>query len=331
MHASLEHEEPARDAALRSSLTAAPRSVQRELQVKGDDEDVEKLTRLLGPPAGLLLGHKSGFSHSRVKIRGTEKASSDALGAALKEIVEDRGKHAQVRLSNASRYALGYFRDWQELGIDNLCAIESRVPGAGVATAIHEIWENYQSWVQGIGDKQGRYGPAHASAVGVESAVLGQLLSAPVERVAAAAGMVSDPFVIDYQTHYLSLQPRSGGGFDAKTVGRRTVARIEVDFEQGSDELSGDARLALETATNTHLREQTATACVTGWRASDEEATMSRRRADRARSYIVRDLLDSDEDQQRGVGADVGSRQAWSHDGGVRETPGVTVHVEAPA
>jgi hypothetical protein len=120
------------------------------------------------------------------------------------------------------------------------------------------------------------------------------------------------------------------GGFQAERRGRTLIATIELgDFAAGSVVLSTQTRGDIAAATNSHLKQRYATARVTGWRTGAESTAISRERADAVCTHIVDAVLD--DDRGKGAGANIGSVQAWSHDGGVRDTPGVTILIEAPA
>lgn len=327
----------------------ASRRLQRELRVhRGDEEDRQKLIDLLGPPAGLRLRHEFGTIQIETEAPSPRSA---ALADLLKQVVNNRKRHAEIDLFKGTT-GTGRFGQKQGLWIDAIASLEAQAPGAGVALASHEIWENYQSWVQpdtphsgvlGADDvdeleelaepaKQGKYGPAHSSAVERENAILSEI-RVPSRRVAAAAGMRHEGWIVDYMTHYLVAAPRGrdfSTGINAQWLGREHVATVQLNFAEFSADADGPRKLAKEAA-DAYLRNKLTTARVTGWRAADESATLSKQRANEVCKYLIGDdVLDQDEDPHRGVGANVGSRQVWSDDGGVRETPGVTITIEQP-
>ena len=127
---------------------AVSAAVQRSLEVTGSATDVASMLRMLRKPSRLDLDHDRK-SH-RVSITGKKPdPPSPELAAKLTEVVDEPARTAKINLGRKQQgVGFGAFphqedKPIQELRIDHFEALEKGVPGAGTATLIHEITENF--------------------------------------------------------------------------------------------------------------------------------------------------------------------------------------------
>jgi hypothetical protein len=122
--------------------------IQRSLLVTGSPGDVSSMLRLLMKPSGLVLGWDAK-THA-VTITGRNgKPASPELARKLMEVIQDKSRVARINLGRKQAgVGFGEFptdesNPVQELRIDHFEALNKGIPGAGTATLIHEITENF--------------------------------------------------------------------------------------------------------------------------------------------------------------------------------------------
>ncbi len=165
------------------------------------------------------------------------------------------------------------------------------------------VWENYAA--RNNDGTLGQYGPAHAAALEVESAVAGELTGRAGNRVAAVtvgAG-AGKGFVLDYEDYFLVLEakPRDQWGTG------RFAAEFSDRYEAGSAEIAGvtaGQRVAAElvaTVATDLTQNPRATARLTGRRLANEGPEVARQRAQAVRSAIIVALGEDEYAEDEGI------------------------------
>ncbi|HEV8221792.1 MAG TPA: hypothetical protein VGQ05_16090 [Streptosporangiaceae bacterium] len=307
------------------------------LKINGDDQAaVQNLLTML--KAAASIGELQGGDPVRA-----DRRSSAALHRCLLTIINDDDKHSQVNV-RSGRIHFGTFGEWQNLNAVNAIRINVGAPGMGVAIAFHEIWENYAT--RSEHNEQGRYGPAHASALAVERDIATELTGQAGGRVAAVAlgAGGADGYVLDYEQYFLVLAPKqaqdqSAGQFNAALRDRRAVDDFTIDGLTAGERVAGDRVSEVAGALQANPR---ATAKIAGHRTGAEPAGLAAQRALAVRSAIIH-ALDPDEAyapqggsiilrrDASSPGTTLGALRAWvGEEQVVGDEPGATIEVEEP-
>jgi hypothetical protein len=306
------------------------------LRIKGKPEVQQGLAKLLEDAAALgqlRLGDPVTVDHP----------SSATLHRCLTTIIDDPVRDSLVSLVESDKFDFGNFNEWQLLNAVNAIHINAGAPGMGVAIAIHEIWENYAS--RDESGKRGRYGPAHARALGVERDVASELTGRKGGRVAAITlgKDAVNGWVLDYEDYFLVLIRRpeidwptghlAAAFHDRQFVEDYTIGSITAGQRVPEDRL-GDV---LQT-----LRDNPrASARVDGQRTGGESLEQAALRATAVRSAIVIGLDPDQEYADNGSvelerdanspGTTLGALPAWVGPEQVTGAdPGATVVIERP-
>ncbi len=176
----------------------------------GTRADFRELLRISGTYAALQLELKDGKLAVADGSEPGQSPPSGTLQSRILQMIND--KRASARLEIVTSLTFGSFGQPQRFNAAFALDVADRVPQAGVAIMIHEMWENYTA--QGLPDPwKKRFGPAHQAAVVAEAAVMSELTGLTLDRVASvqdrSAGQAV--FVLDYHLQYVVISPAGGG------------------------------------------------------------------------------------------------------------------------
>jgi hypothetical protein len=165
------------NAAVSAALGGA--AVQRKLQLTGPAADVATVLKMLQQASGLGLRRDAKSIVTMTGVIG--KARSKALATHLMLIVGDSAQTAKVALTRSGDdIFIGKFPEQEKdrtqlVRIDHLLAAEQGVKGAGLASLIHEMMENYEAQAVPTADWDDAFSGPHKTALQAEDATLAEL------------------------------------------------------------------------------------------------------------------------------------------------------------
>ena len=275
--------------------------------------DFKELLRISSTYAALQLELKDGKLAVADGSEPGQSPPSGTLQARMLQMIND--KLASARLEIVTSLTFGSFGQSQRFNAAFALDVTDKVPQAGIAIMIHEMWENYTA--QGLpGLWKKRFGPAHQAAVVTESAVMSELTGLTLDRVASvqdrSAGQAV--FVLDYHLQYVVISPTGGGSgatrhsYSAVRRDRKPVCSLTLANTAMTDPAN---QTAITEAVAILKKNPQATAAITGGLASQIRNEIAVR--------LKEDFyLDSDHPEQglekedeKGKGADIGDLRSF--------------------
>lgn len=236
---------------------------------------------------------------------GAEPRSA-TLRASMIHMVDDEAATVTVQIVTNSTF--GLYGQPQRLNAAFALDVANGVQAAGIAIAIHEMWENYTAQ-RGSGDWKKRFGAAHSAALGVESQVMSELTGlAGLDRVASikakAKGSPAD--ILDYLQRYVVITPVQNR-YSAALRDRRPLESLNL-----ADGTLTDQAEAIGAAVKTLGANPQATAGITGRLANQvrNEITVKLKED----FYLDEDHpeLGLEKEDDKGAGADLGDLRSFA-------------------
>jgi hypothetical protein len=310
-------------------------AVRRKLLMEGDPADVNTLLTLLGDAAGLVLsvagkqvsqapkpppapgpapapgpgvtaGAASGASAGKAAAPApAPPPTSAALAAFLKGVIADQKQDAEVVAGQGQKgVTVGAFpmphdlskEKKQHIDVDDVVALNRRVPRWGTAGAAHEIDENYRGHALHA-QKPGAdvYLPSHFAAIETESDVSQELKVGAGRRIADS--MVEDTptetrRAFDWSDEYRLMRIESAAG-NWKVTNAWKSARVKVNtytvtgFGNNDAMAPGSAWEVAAKAAADMKAAELSTAQVEGHVEAGEKEEIGLRRAEGIRDIVV--------------------------------------------
>jgi outer membrane protein OmpA-like peptidoglycan-associated protein len=208
--------------------------LQRRLLVTGDKKDSKDFIGLLEPASGLTLKHDPKTNEISITA-SVLKPQSAVLASRLATIISDPKQDAEVHLGRKqSGVQFGAFpasadNIVQEIRIDQILALEKGVPGAGAATLLHELVENYEAHALKDFNWGVAFESAHKEAEAAEDLVAIELIGPGEGRnvfpIEVKSGKSKTLMHIDDRAQYFIVWEEGDKG---KVVNARKVARVNI-------------------------------------------------------------------------------------------------------
>lgn len=301
---------------------------------EGGRAEFNELLQIVSQCAALRLE----LEDEKIVIAGEGEPGRHPLSGTLRSTMLEMIKDEQIAASLEITTSLifGSFGQTQRFNAAFALDVAGGVQAAGVAIMIHEMWENYMA--QRLpGPLKKRFGPAHAAAVGVESAVMSELTGLPLDRVASlqdrsAGGVVT---VLDYRLQYVVISPAgSGSGAirgrysaarrDRQSLRSLTLAGAAIT-DQANQGIIGDAVAILQEYPR-------ATAGITGRFASRIRNEIAARLKEDFYLDASEPELGLEKEDDKGKGADLGDLRSFADSTAVTgDAPYGQVSITTPA
>lgn len=285
--------------------------IQPRLIATGSTADIQRFIALAEPAMGERLQHDAA-THA-ISVIGPFPSSriSPAFAAALHRIIDDSHHDAEILFGvDQPGVAVGMFPDppdltgadtRQRVDIDDIEAIETALPGHGLAFLAHELSENYQAHLVPAASGQTRFLDAHQSALQTEGDVAEQIVG-PGRPVAEATSRVGDVVTAatDYGSYYVvvvfqsppiaSNAPANALRRVSVTAARRAtrvnVLQLTIDgYATGSSQIPATAATKMTQVRNALTNNPLATARIEGFtdNVPGDNLTLSHDRAEDVR------------------------------------------------